>query len=248
MSTNLFAGMGSHQSAKAKTDEWLTPPEILAALGPFDLDPCAPVTPPWPIAARHFTVEDNGLLRQWEGRVWLNPPYGNQTGRWLARLVTHGIGTALIFARTETEFFFKHVWHDATALLFLEGRLNFHFVDGRRATHNSGAPSVLAAYGAIDAERLSDSGLDGKFIPLRVPRIVALICAAQSETWRDAVLGVMNRRRGPVPLDELYLALCSHPKAQRNQHWREKIRQVLQQGPFERIDRGVWKLNTEVKR
>ena len=26
-----------------KNDEWLTPPHVLQALGPFDLDPCAPV-------------------------------------------------------------------------------------------------------------------------------------------------------------------------------------------------------------
>lgn len=242
MSTNLFAGMGSHQSARAQTDEWLTPPEILAALGPFDLDPCAPVTRPWPTAADHFTIEDNGLLKAWHGRVWLNPPYGNQTGRWMARLVTHGVGTALIFARTETGFFFKHVWNDATALLFLEGRLNFHFVDGTRAATNSGAPSVLAAYGPGDAERLHDAGIAGKFIPLRLPRFVALICAAQHETWRDAVLGVLNRRRGAIALDELYEALSSHPKAAANRHWREKVRQILQQGPFERVGRGVWRV------
>lgn len=33
--------MGSHQSARAKTTTWLTPPELIQALGPFDLDPCA---------------------------------------------------------------------------------------------------------------------------------------------------------------------------------------------------------------
>ncbi len=46
-------GMGSHQSPRMKTDEWLTPPCILEALGPFDLDPCAVAGPfrPWPTAA-----------------------------------------------------------------------------------------------------------------------------------------------------------------------------------------------------
>lgn len=28
------------------TDEWYTPKEIIDALGEFDLDPCAPVSPP----------------------------------------------------------------------------------------------------------------------------------------------------------------------------------------------------------
>ncbi|MDG4853840.1 MULTISPECIES: hypothetical protein [unclassified Mesorhizobium] len=42
--------IGSHQSAAAGTDVWLTPPALLAALGgaeSFDLDPCAPLDRPW---------------------------------------------------------------------------------------------------------------------------------------------------------------------------------------------------------
>lgn len=39
-------GMGGHQSAKMKNDEWLTPKYIIDALGPFDLDPCAPIQRP----------------------------------------------------------------------------------------------------------------------------------------------------------------------------------------------------------
>jgi len=35
-------GIGSHQSARMMKSEWLTPPEIIQALGPFNLDPRAP--------------------------------------------------------------------------------------------------------------------------------------------------------------------------------------------------------------
>lgn len=115
--------MGGHHSHRMGTDEWLTPPEILEALGPFDLDPCAPSTRPWPMAAQHYSKEDDGLLRPWEGRVWLNPPYGLEAERWLRRLAIHGNGIALIFARTETEAFFSQVWERADAILFLRGRL-----------------------------------------------------------------------------------------------------------------------------
>src|SRR5690606_23631834 len=44
MSTNTFAGMGAHQSARSETDTWFTPPAIVDALGgvdSFDLDPCS---------------------------------------------------------------------------------------------------------------------------------------------------------------------------------------------------------------
>lgn len=156
--------IGGHQSASMGNDEWLTPPEILNQLGRFDLDPCSPVTRPWDTAREHFSIQDDGLSKQWHGRVWLNPPYGRETGAWLKRLAEHGRGTALIFARTETQFFFDHVWGSASALLFIRGRLHFHRVNGERARANSGAPSVLVAYGEMDAYLLGVSGIGGRFI------------------------------------------------------------------------------------
>lgn len=167
-----MSGMGAHQSPRMETDVWLTPPEILAALGgwhSFDLDPCAPEDRPWPMAKRHYTIHDNGLRLPWRGRVWLNPPYGSPSvvGPWLRRMADHGEGTALIFARTETALFFETVWRRATACLFVEGRLFFHHPDGRRASNNSGAPSVLVAYGARDSGLLRLSGLRGHYVALQ---------------------------------------------------------------------------------
>lgn len=243
MSINRFAGMGGHQSSRSQTDEWLTPPDIIAALGPFDLDPCAPVVRPWPTAAAHLTIEDNGLLRRWAGRVWLNPPYSHPgIGRWLGRMAAHGRGTALIFARTETEHFCRWVWEAATALLFVKGRINFHRVDGSRSDKNSGAPVVLCAYGFDDADRLADSGIDGRFVPLLLPVTVAFPPLADGRTWRDVVRDVMSRAGRPIRLDELYIMLRGHPKAAGNRHVDAKVRQTLQRGPFRRLDRGLWEV------
>lgn len=161
--------MGGHQSAAMLKDEWLTPPEIIQALGQFDLDPCAPADGrrPWDMAARHYSVESNGLAMPWKGRVWCNPPYGLEAARWLERLADHGDGVALIFARTETAMFFEQVWDKAHAVLFLRGRLHFHHVDGRRAAANAGAPSVLVAYGANNVRALENSGIQGRLVVLR---------------------------------------------------------------------------------
>lgn len=159
-------GIGGHQSANMLKDEWLTPPDLLAKLGEFDLDPCAPVSPPWRTAKKQFSIQDNGLAQPWHGRVWLNPPYGSETGTWLKRLADHGDGIALIFARTETTMFFDHVWEKASALLFIRGRLTFHHVDGRKAAANGGAPSVLIAYGSACADHLKSRADLGAFVPL----------------------------------------------------------------------------------
>lgn len=162
--------MGGHHSPVAESEVWLTPPRIIEALGPFDLDPCACMEPrPWPTAREHFTRLENGLARPWRGRVWCNPPYGGPAiiRPWLHRMAEHGCGTLLIFARTETEAFHEFVWQRADALLFLRGRLHFHRADGVRAAANAGAPSVLCAYGSADAQRLAESDLDGRIVVLR---------------------------------------------------------------------------------
>lgn len=151
------------------TDVWLTPPHVLAAFPAFDFDPCAAPEPrPWPTAQTMSSLPVNGLSIPWHGCVWMNPPYGRETDRWLGRLADHGNGITLIFARTETAMFFEHVWPKASALLFLEGRLTFCDRHGKAAAHNSGGPSVLMAYGFDAQYRLWQASkiLPGKFINL----------------------------------------------------------------------------------
>lgn len=157
--------LSAHQSARMENDEWLTPPEILAKLGQFDLDPCAPVIRPWDTAQRHFTVHNNGLAQPWHGRVWCNPPFGREAVKWLRRMAEHGNGIALIPARTETAMFYECVWGAADAVLFMEGRPHFHYVTGARAPFNSGAPICLVAYGLSNVMALEKSGL-GIVLPI----------------------------------------------------------------------------------
>lgn len=152
-------GLSAHQSAQMKNDEWLTPPEIVAKLGSFDLDPCSPINRPWPTAGMHYTVLDDGLSQPWHGRVWCNPPFGREAVKWLRRMAEHGNGIALIPARTETAMFYETVWGAADGVLFLKGRPHFHYVDGSRAAFNSGAPISLVAYGEKNLLALQESGL-----------------------------------------------------------------------------------------
>lgn len=149
----------------AESHVWLTPPEIVEALGPFDLDPCAAPSPrPWPTAARHIELPECGLTGEWQGRVWCNPPFGSHTGQWLGRMALHGNGIALAFARTDTAMFHTWVWPKASAVLFLRKRPHFYLPDGTRAKGNSGGPICLIAYGDDNARALRDSGLPGAIV------------------------------------------------------------------------------------
>jgi len=146
----------------AGTHTWLTPPAIIAALGPFDLDPCAAPSPrPWPTAREHIELPADGLATPWHGRVWCNPPFGAYTSAWLERMADHANGIALAFARTDTAMFHRHVFGRADAVMFLARRPHFHLPDGSRAAGNSGGPICLIAYGERNVLALRRSGLCG---------------------------------------------------------------------------------------
>lgn len=60
-------GFGYAQTQVMGTDEWLTPPELIRALGEFDLDPCAPAKRPWDTAKLHYSLPTDGLKMKWGG-------------------------------------------------------------------------------------------------------------------------------------------------------------------------------------
>ena len=164
----------AHTRRKSTTDSWITHMWLIRELGGFegrigfDLDPCACEQQPWQTARRMIAPPEDGLTAKWEGLVWLNPPYGKQTGKWLERLAEHGDGIALVFARTETLAFHDHVWPKADSLLFLRGRLNFCTPDGNASqkSHNSGGPSVLIGYGRQANKRLRSAQHLGALVRL----------------------------------------------------------------------------------
>ena len=53
----------------------LTPLELIANLGEFDLDPCGLQF--HKTAKNIITLPMDGLKEPWKGKVWLNPPYSN---------------------------------------------------------------------------------------------------------------------------------------------------------------------------
>lgn len=148
-----------------KTNRWLTPNWIVEELGHFDLDPCG--APNHNLAERTYQIDDgeDGLALPWNGRVWLNPPYGKEAPPFLAKMSEHRNGIAFIFARTDTKAFFDYVWNSATALLFLKGRVKFMLDDFTTPSH-ANAPSVLVAYSDNDANILKNCSIVGKYVHL----------------------------------------------------------------------------------
>ena len=62
----------------------------------FDIDVAAPVQGiPWIPAKRWFSQADDGLAQDWQGLVWMNPPF-SETTPWARKFMAHGNGVALL--------------------------------------------------------------------------------------------------------------------------------------------------------
>ncbi|WP_340650068.1 DNA N-6-adenine-methyltransferase [Pseudoxanthomonas winnipegensis] len=165
------------------TETWLTPPALLKALGPFDLDPATPEGGmPWRTAKRMLKPSSDGLKTPWPKRsfVWVNPPYGRGMDAWISKAADHGNGIALIFARMETGCVHRSVLThpNASALVFTKGRLSFCREDG---TPGRACPmgSLFVGYGVRAAQRLREAvkegHIRGHYLELASVRSVAAV-------------------------------------------------------------------------
>lgn len=156
------------KGGKSATDEWYTPVEIIKSLGVFDLDPCTceaaiNINNSAPI---YYTKRDNGLIKKWHGRIWLNPPYKNpDLKHFIQKMADHNNGIALVFNRCDSAWFQDYVLGCADSILFLRKRISFIRPDGTKGDR-PGAGSVLIAYGQNNTEILANSGLEGKLVKL----------------------------------------------------------------------------------
>jgi hypothetical protein len=110
----------------------------------------------------HYPDMGCGLSRSWDGkRLFLNPPYGTETFKWMREFAQHKRGVALIFARTDTKGFHEHVFAQAKAIYFVRGRVKFHREDGSCPKNGPAAPSCLVTHTEEDTAAVLNSGLPG---------------------------------------------------------------------------------------
>ena len=137
--------------------DWETPPDLFAVLDAefhFTLDvaanPANAKCAVWFGPGSPVGVED-ALTAEWSGVVWINPPYGREIGRFVAKAHSearagHCTVVALIPARTDTEWWHEHVMR-AGEIRFLRGRLQFV-----GAQHPAPFPSCIVIWRPDDGD------------------------------------------------------------------------------------------------
>lgn len=133
----------------SNSNEWYTPTEYIESarkvLGVIDLDPASCEEANKVVkASKFYTAQDDGLQYDWPGKVWLNPPYGGLTGKFVKKLVDQyeaGITTEAILLinshATDTDWF-QLLWD--YVLCFTDHRINFYGPNGKKgngSTHGS---------------------------------------------------------------------------------------------------------------
>ena len=113
----------------ATSDDYFTPSWLFEDMAvSFDVDVAAPPGGvPWIPATKFYTMADDGLSQQWEGRVWMNPPYSGAR-HWVRKFMEHGNGIALLpMARSN---WLNEIWDSGDPLVLLPKVGSFVFVGG----------------------------------------------------------------------------------------------------------------------
>lgn len=132
----------------SESNEWYTPAKYVDAarevMGWIDLDPCGTSLSNETVKAKAiYTEQDDGLSFEWYGRVWLNPPYGGQTSRWVKKLLDEydagRVKEAILLVGSVTDRkWFKRLWD--FPICFTDHRIRFLKMgtyEGNSPTHGS---------------------------------------------------------------------------------------------------------------
>jgi len=139
----------NHRAQGTGDNEWYTPQEYIESarrvMGAIDLDPASSEVAQERVkAGAFFTIEDDGLLQPWQGRVWLNPPYAQPAIQHFMEKVTGehlkgAIRQAIVLTHNYTDTRWFHIGvSGASAICFTRGRIGFLNPEGKKAAPTQG--------------------------------------------------------------------------------------------------------------
>lgn len=117
-------------------NEWYTPKKYLEAarevLGVIDLDPASSdVANVAVMAIKYFSAENSGLEKEWHGRIWMNPPYGQPlmndfSSKMVKEYNSGNVKEAIVLVNNATETaWFQNMAEISNSICFHKSRIKF---------------------------------------------------------------------------------------------------------------------------
>ena len=135
-----------HVGQNSGENEWYTPIEFIeaadAVMGGIDLDPASSAIANETVGAEtYYTKDDDGLTKEWRGRVWMNPPYAQPlmsrfADKLCEEVMSLRVTEAIVLVNNATETtWFQRLAGLSAAICFVDKRVRFLDPEG-----NKGAP------------------------------------------------------------------------------------------------------------
>ena len=134
LSTNgvLRVAKNVHVSNNSGENSWYTPTKIINSaikvMGEIDLDPASSEIANQNIQAKkYYTEEDNGLSKEWYGKVWLNPPYSQpEIDNFSQAVIEKDFDEIMVLVNNATETkWFQRIAKKSNCICFINKRLKF---------------------------------------------------------------------------------------------------------------------------
>lgn len=127
----------------SRRQDWETPESVFDPLNKefeFTLDVCA--SNENKKCANFYSIQENGLIQEWKGICWMNPPFGSQ-GKWVKKAYESSRNGAtvvcLLPTRTNTEWFHNYCLRGE--IRFIRGRPKF-----KGAIHGLPQPLMIVVF------------------------------------------------------------------------------------------------------
>jgi phage N-6-adenine-methyltransferase len=124
-------------------EEWYTPKKYIdmarEVLGRIDIDPASnPFANQVVQATTYYTKEDDGLTKEWRGKMWLNPPYSSIIAEFINKTCNSDVEAIVLTNNSTDTKWFAQAANNCDAICFTYGRINFYDDTDKKSSPTNG--------------------------------------------------------------------------------------------------------------
>jgi phage N-6-adenine-methyltransferase len=124
-------------------EEWYTPKKYIdmarEVLGRIDIDPASNEFANKVVqATTYYTKEDDGLTKEWQGKMWLNPPYSSIIAKFIDKTCNSDVEAIVLTNNSTDTKWFAQAANNCDAICFTYGRINFYDDTDKKSSPTNG--------------------------------------------------------------------------------------------------------------